>query len=138
MIGTTNPGVDVIRAPFVVDEIRDRSGRRHVLEGLDVRRARAESGAAQQVVDFGVELRHWDVSGDASERNGQDAVRKGRTVLAQCRPGWTSHDLAAPVVARPMARTYVCVPVRSGDRAPLVRADPFDDRERARARARDE
>ena len=41
-----------------IDEVRDRSGRRHVAERLGVRKACAEAGAAQQVIDVGVEPGH--------------------------------------------------------------------------------
>ena len=43
--------IDVVGPALVVDEMCDRGGRRHVAEGLDVRGAGAESGAAEQVVD---------------------------------------------------------------------------------------
>src|SRR5262249_14938678 len=58
VVGPSDAAIDVVRPSFVGDEIRDRIGRRHVAEDFDVGGARAESGAAKQVIDFRVELRH--------------------------------------------------------------------------------
>ena len=58
VIGPSDARIDVVGPAFVVHEMRDRGGRRHVAEGLDVRGAGAESGAAEQVIDFRIELGH--------------------------------------------------------------------------------
>ena len=58
VVGPSDARIDVVGPALVVDEMRDRRGRRHVAEGLGVRGAGAESGAAEQVVDFRIELRH--------------------------------------------------------------------------------
>ena len=58
VVGPSDARIDVVGPAFVVDEMRDRRARRHVAEGVDVRGAGAESGAAEQVIDFRVELRH--------------------------------------------------------------------------------
>ena len=81
VIRPSDARIDVVGPAFVVDEMRDRLGRRHVAEGLDVRGAGAESGAAKQVFDVWVELGHV-----GSERDGHDAVREGGGVLTQSRP----------------------------------------------------
>ena len=50
--------VHVVGPALVLDEMRHRRRRRHVAERLHVRRAGAEAGAAQQVIDVGIQLRH--------------------------------------------------------------------------------
>ena len=59
MVGPSDARIDVVGSTLVVDEIRDRSGRRHVAKDLGVDGTDAESGAAKQVIDFRVELGHF-------------------------------------------------------------------------------
>jgi hypothetical protein len=65
VLGPSDARVHVVWPAFVVDEMRDRGGRRHVAERLDVVGAGSEPRAAEQVIDFGGELGHvcslWDV-----------------------------------------------------------------------------
>jgi hypothetical protein len=70
VIGASDAFVDVVRPAFVVDQVRDRGGRRHVLERLDFRGTDAEAGAAEQVIDFRIELGHSGFTGarDRSQR----------------------------------------------------------------------
>jgi hypothetical protein len=78
VIRTSDARVDVVRPAFVVDEVRHRRTRRHVAEDVDVLGADAESGATEQVVDFGVELRHSRLESDR-----QDTIREGGVVATQ-------------------------------------------------------
>ena len=62
VVGPSDARIDVVGSALVVDEIRDRSGRRHVAKDVGVRGTDAESGAAKQVIDFRVELGHFGQS----------------------------------------------------------------------------
>ena len=109
VVGPADALVDVVGPAFVVDEMRDRRRRRHVAEGLHVRRAGAESGATEQVIDVGIELRHdglqWGARSPASERDRHDAVGEGGGVA----------DAATPWRGRPAPDRCGCSATRGTD-----------------------
>jgi hypothetical protein len=58
VIGPADALVDVVGASLVVHEVRHCLRERHVLVGIDLPFAHAESGAAQQVIDFWIQSSH--------------------------------------------------------------------------------
>ena len=58
MIGPADALVDVVGPALVVDEVVDGARERHVAKDADVEGAHAEGGAAEQVVEFRVDVGH--------------------------------------------------------------------------------